>query len=342
MTAEIATATATPTPKSTMIIDCAAYVHGKRQAPMEVEAISDFLAATQPPGAFVWVALFEPTPEILAKMQEEFNLHELAIEDTNRGSQRPKIEEYGATLFVVLHTIEQHGDDFIDGELHIYCNEHFLLTVRHRAEIGFKSVRAELEREPEFLALGPGAVLHGLIDTVVDRLFPEADALEDRLDKIEETIFEAKTDRRAAAEMLYALKRDTMCVRRAVTPLVEVCGRLLTHKHPIFSEPLRPYFRDVLDHVMRIDEALDSLRDMENSATQTNLSLITLAESEVTKKLAGWGAILMVPSIVGTIYGMNFKNMPELEWRYGYPLALGLRVVGGAALWAFFRKIRWV
>ena len=132
------------------------------------------------------------------------------------------------------------------------------------------------------------------------------------------------------------------CVRRAVTPLGAGCGRLLTHKHPIFSDTLRPYFRDVLDHVMRIDEALDSLRDMENSATQTNLSLITLAESEVTKKLAGWGAILMVPSIVGTIYGMNFKNMPELEWRYGYLLALGLMVVGGAALWAFFRKIRWV
>ena len=309
---------------------------------MDIGAISDFLDAAQPPGAFVWVALFEPTPEMLAEMQEEFNLHELAIEDTNRGSQRPKMEEYGATLFLVLHTVEQRGDDFVDGELHIYCGEHFVLTVRHRAEAGFKNVRAELEREPEFLALGPGSALHGLVDAVVDRLFPEVNSLEDRLDKIEETIFDATTDRRVAAESLYALKRDTIRVRRAVTPLVEVCGRLVTHKHPIFREQLRPYFRDVLDHVTRIDESLDNLRDMENSATQTNLSLITLAESEVTKKLAGWGAILTVPMVVGTIYGMNFKHMPELEWAFGYPMALALMLVGSVALWAFFRKIKWV
>ena len=325
-----------------MLIDCAAYVNGVRQKPMDIDAISDFLDTPQALGAFVWVALFEPTPEVLAKMQEEFSLHELAIEDTNRGSQRPKIEEYGATLFLVLHTIEQHVDDFVDGELHIYCGEHFVLTVRHRAETGFKAVRVELEHDPQFLALGPGAALHGLIDTVVDRLFPEIDALEDRLDKLEETIFDAKTDKRVAAEALYALKRDTMCVRRAVTPLVEICSRLLTHKHPIFREALRPYFRDVLDHVTRIDESLDNLRDMENSATQTNLSLITLAESEVTKKLAGWGAILMVPTIVGAVYGMNFKHMPELEWAFGYAFALGLMVAGSVALWAFFRKIKWV
>ena len=309
---------------------------------MEIAAISNFLDTPQSAGAFVWVALFEPTPEVLETMQEEFNLHELAIEDTNRGSQRPKIEEYGSTLFLVLHTIEQHGDDFVDGELHIYCGEHFVLTVRHRAETGFKALRSELEHDPQFLALGAGAALHGLIDTVVDRLFPEVNMLEDRLDKLEETIFDAKKDKRVAAEALYELKRDTMCVRRAVTPLVDICSRLLTHKHPIFDEALRPYFRDVLDHVTRINESLDNLRDMENGATQTNLSLITLAESEVTKKLAGWGAILMVPSIVGTIYGMNFKHMPELDWAFGYAYALGLMLVGSVGLWAFFRKIRWV
>ena len=325
-----------------MLIDCAAYIDGVRQTPMDIEAISDFLAAPQPPGAFVWVALFEPPPSLLSKMQEEFNLHELAIEDTNRGSQRPKLEEYGSTLFVVLHTVERHGDDFVDGELHIYCGEHFVLTVRHRAETGFRNVRAELEREPAFLALGPGAALHGLLDTVVDRLFPEADALEDRLDALETTIFDARTDRRAAAESLYALKRDTMCVRRAVTPLVEVCGRLLNHKHPIFRDALRPYFRDVLDHVTRIDESLDNLRDMENSATQTNLSLITLAESEVTKKLAGWGAILMVPSIVGTIYGMNFKHMPELDTPYGYFVVLGVIAVFCLLLFMRFKKAKWL
>ena len=309
---------------------------------MEIEAISNFLDAPQPAGAFVWVALFEPTTVVLENMQEEFNLHELAIEDTNRGSQRPKIEEYGSTLFLVLHTIEQHGDEFVDGELHIYCGEHFVLTVRHRAETGFKALRSELEHDPNFLALGPGAALHGLIDTVVDRLFPEVDALEDRLDKLEATIFDAKTDKRVAAEALYALKRDTMCVRRAVTPLVEICSRLITHKHPIFREELRPYFRDVLDHVTRINESLDNLRDMENSATQTNLSLITLAESEVTKKLAAWASIFAVCTAFVGVWGMNFEQMPELKWRYGYPMALSIIVATCGILYWRFKRARWL
>ncbi|MGL4232109.1 MAG: magnesium/cobalt transporter CorA, partial [Casimicrobium sp.] len=278
----------------------------------------------------------------LAKMQEEFGLHELAIEDTNRGAQRPKLEEYGSTLFIVLHTIEHRGEEFIDGELHIYANERFVLTVRHRSNIDFKKVRIELEREPSFLRLGAGAAVHGLVDEVVDRFFPLLENLEDRLEAIEETIFAQNTDRRATAEKIYGLKRDTNCLRRAVTPLVEVCERLMSHKHSIFRETLRPYLRDVLDHVTRIDESLDSLRDMENSATHTNLSLITLQESEVTKKLAGWGAIFMVPTIVGAIYGMNFKHMPELEWLFGYPFALALMAVGSVALWWFFRKIRWL
>lgn len=325
-----------------MLIDCAAYIGGVRQKPLDIEQISDFLESNPPAGAFVWVALREPDAAMLAKMQEEFGLHELAIEDTNRGSQRPKLEEYGSTLFLVLHTIEQHVDEFIDGELHIYAGERFVLTVRHRATVAFTNVRHDLEKEPEFMALGAGTAVHALVDNVVDRLFPQIEALEDRLDAVEETIFLPTTDRRAAAEKLYALKRDTMCVRRAVTPLVEICERLVTHKHSIFREPLRPYFRDVFDHIVRINESIDNLRDMQNSATQTNLSLITLQESEVTKKLAGWGAILSVPTIVGTIYGMNFKHMPELEWVFGYPLALSIMLGGSVGLWWFFRRIRWV
>jgi magnesium transporter len=325
-----------------MLINCAAYVNGVNQGDLDIEAISDFLEASRPAGSFVWVALLEPDALMLAKMQEEFGLHELAIEDTNRGSQRPKLEEYGNTLFLIVHTIERKGDEFIDGELHIYASEKFVLTVRHRVTTDFRKVRAELEREPEFLAQGSGAAVHGLIDEVVDRFFPLLADLEERLDDLEETIFANTTDRRAAAEKLYALKRDTMCLRRAVTPLEDVCQRLVSHKHSMFRDELRPYFRDVLDHVTRIDESLDNLRDMENSAAQTNLSLITLQESEITKRLAGWGAIFMVPTIIGSIYGMNFKHMPELEWAFGYPFAIALMVGGSAGLWWFFRRIRWV
>jgi magnesium transporter len=325
-----------------MLINCAAYVNGVNQGDLDIEAISDFLEASRPAGSFVWVALLEPDALMLAKMQEEFGLHELAIEDTNRGSQRPKLEEYGNTLFLIVHTIERKDDEFIDGELHIYAGEKFVLTVRHRVTTDFRKVRAELEREPEFLAQGSGAAVHGLIDEVVDRFFPLLTDLEERLDDLEETIFANTTDRRAAAEKLYALKRDTMCLRRAVTPLEDVCQRLVSHKHSMFRDELRPYFRDVLDHVTRIDESLDNLRDMENSAAQTNLSLITLQESEITKRLAGWGAIFMVPTIIGSIYGMNFKHMPELEWAFGYPFAIALMVGGSAGLWWFFRRIRWV
>jgi magnesium transporter len=325
-----------------MLIDCAAYVNGVRQKPLDIEAISDFLDSNPPTGSFVWVALLEPDAAMLAKMQDEFNLHELAIEDTNRGSQRPKLEEYGSTLFLVLHTVEKRDDEFVDGELHIYASDRFVLTVRHRSSMDFRGVRAELEREPEFLAIGAGTAVHALVDQIVDRLFPLLQSLEERLDAIEEIIFVPNTDRRAAAEKIYDLKRDTNCLRRAVTPLVEVCGRLLAHKHPMFSESLRPYFRDVLDHITRIDESLDSLREMENSATQTNLSLITLQESEITKRLAGWGAIFMVPTIIGAIYGMNFKHMPELEWAFGYPFALILMVTCSVGLWWFLRRIRWV
>jgi magnesium transporter len=325
-----------------MLIDCAAYVNGVRQRPLDIEAISDFLASNPPAGSFVWVALLEPDMAMLTKMQEEFNLHELAIEDTNRGSQRPKLEEYGGTLFLVLHTVEKRDDEFVDGELHIYASDRFVLTVRHRSTIDFRGVRAELEREPEFLAIGAGTAVHALVDQIVDRLFPLLQGLEERLDAVEDTIFAVNTDRRAAAEKIYDLKRDTNCLRRAVTPLVEVCGRLLSHKHPMFNESLRPYFRDVLDHVTRIDESLDSLREMENSATQTNLSLITLQESEITKRLAGWGAIFMVPTIIGSIYGMNFKHMPELAWVFGYPFALMLMAACSIGLWWFLRRIRWV
>ncbi|TAF99906.1 MAG: magnesium and cobalt transport protein CorA [Burkholderiales bacterium] len=325
-----------------MLINCAAYVNGVNQGDLDIEAISDFLDAKQPDGSFVWVALLEPDALMLAKMQEEFGLHELAIEDTNRGSQRPKLEEYGNTLFLIVHTIERKGDEFIDGELHIYAGEKFVLTVRHRVTTDFRKVRTELEREPAFLAQGPGSAVHGLLDEVVDRFFPLLADLEERLDALEETIFASTTDRRAAAEKLYELKRDTMCLRRAVTPLEEICQRLVSHKHIMIRDDLRPYFRDVLDHVTRIDESLDNLRDMENSAAQTNLSLITLQESEITKRLAGWGAIFMVPTIIGSIYGMNFKHMPELEWAFGYPFALALMAGGSVGLWWFFRRIRWV
>lgn len=325
-----------------MLIDCAAYVNGVRQGPLEIDAISDFMQSDPAPGSFVWVALAEPDGALLAKMQEEFGLHELAIEDTNRGGQRPKLESYGKTLFLVVHTAHHAAHELATGEVHLYVGSHFLLTVRHRTEVGFREVRAELEREPEFLALGPGAALHGLLDRIVDRMFPELEALEERLEAIEERIFDKRVDNRATIEELYQLKRETMQMRRIASPLGELCEALVGLRHEIMLDSLRPYFRDVLDHAERINLAIDTLRDLQNAATQTNLALVTLSEGETTKKLAAWGAVLTVPMIVGTIYGMNFEQMPELKWTYGYPLALGAMLALSVGLWGWFRRIRWL
>lgn len=214
-----------------------------------------------------------------------------------------------------------------------YVGAHFLLTIRHRTEGGFREVRAELEREPEFLAMGPGAALHGLLDRIVDRLFPEVEALEERLEAIEERLFDKRIDNRLTIEELYQLKRETMQMRRVVSPLLEVCEALVGLRHEITTDALRPYFRDVLDHAERINLTIDTLRDLPNAATQTNLALVTLAEGETTKKLAVWGAVLTVLMIVGTNYGMNFEHMPELKWNYGYPLALAAMLALSADIW---------
>ncbi|MCX8097868.1 MAG: magnesium and cobalt transport protein CorA [Casimicrobiaceae bacterium] len=325
-----------------MLLHCAAYVNGVCQPALEVAAVSDFLANNPPPGSFVWIALSKPDAALLATMQEELELHELAIEDMNRGGQRPKLEHYGKTLFLSVSTARKRGEELASGELHCYLGERFLLTVLHDAPLDVAALRAQLEREPEFLALGPGAVLHTLLDAWVDGLFPELDRLESSLEAIEERIFDKRVDNRSTIEELYELKRETTQLRRVVTPLIEVCQGLLELRHEVMAEPLRPYFRDVLDHTLRIQAAIDTLRDLQNAATQTNLALVTLAEGETTKKLAAWGAVLTVPMITGTIYGMNFEHMPELKWPYGYPLALLAMLATSVGVWGWFKRIRWI
>ncbi|MCC6195526.1 MAG: magnesium/cobalt transporter CorA [Burkholderiales bacterium] len=326
-----------------MLINCVAYQDGKKLADIPVEDISEYVSR---PDCFVWVALFEPTTEELDQMAEEFDLHELAVEDARHGHQRPKIEEYGDSLFAVLHTIEREptaegGDELVTGEVDIFVGANYLLTVRHRTHMGFASVRARSEREPELLKHGAGYVFYAVMDNVVDRYFPVIDALETELEEIESHIFEQGTARRNI-ETLYALKQKVMTVKHAVDPLMEATGRLYGGRVPQVCAGMGEYFRDVYDHLHRIHASIEGIREMLTTAIQVNLGMISLSDNEVTKKLAAWAAIIAVPTMIAGIYGMNFDFMPELKWTFGYPLAVAAMVAADVYLYFHFRRLKWL
>jgi magnesium transporter len=323
-----------------MLINSIAYQDGRKLADIPVAEISDYV---QRPECFVWVALKDPTPEELKTMQQEFGLHSLAVEDALHGHQRPKIEEYGSQLFCALHVIELHGKEIHVGEVEIFVGRNFVLSVRHRTETGFQAVRDRAEAEPDLLKKGAGFVFYALVDNVVDRYFPVVDQLEGELEVIEERIFaDEKPTPRANIKELYDLKHKLMVMRHAVEPLIEVVHKLYGGRVPQVCVGVQDYFRDVYDHLLRVSQQLDGLRDMVITALSVNLSMITLHENEVVKRLAAYGALVAVPTMIAGIYGMNFEHMPELGWTYGYPFALLLMFGLDAVLWFKFRKIGWL
>jgi magnesium transporter len=321
-----------------MLINCVLYAEGRKVADIDVEQISEHV---KEPGAFVWVALKDPTPEELAKMQEEFNLHPLAVEDARHGHQRPKIEEYGDSVFAVLHNVEWREGDIHVGEVHLFVGPNYVLSIRQRTEQGFVSVRERAEREPHLLRHGAGFVFYAIVDAVVDRYFPVVDQLETELEGVESRIF-GETSARANVEALYDLKHKLMVVRHAVEPLIEAVHKLYGGRVPSVCVGTQEYFRDVYDHLLRVSQQLDGLRDMVITAMSVNLSMIQLAESEVTKRLAAYGALVAVPTLIAGIYGMNFEHMPELHWLVGYPLSLGLMAGIDFYLFRRFRRARWL
>ncbi|GIX28554.1 MAG: magnesium transport protein CorA [Burkholderiales bacterium] len=323
-----------------MLINCVAYQDGRKLADLPVERISDYLVK---PGGFVWVALKDPTPQELSQMQEEFNLHELAVEDARHGHQRPKIEEYGDSLFVVLQVIEMRDDgELTVGEVDIFVGSNYVLSIRSGAERGFQDVRARCEREPELLRYGAGFVLYALMDSVVDRYFPIVGALEDELERIEERIFQQSTPARRIIEDLYSLKHRLMIVQHAVAPLLEAVSKLHGGRTPPVCGGMQEYFRDVSDHLLRMLRTIEGRREMLNTVMQVNLAMITLAENEVMKRLASYAALFAVPTMIAGIYGMNFRHMPELDWTFGYPLVLAVMAGADALLWRRFKKAGWL
>lgn len=322
-----------------MLINCVAYQEGKKLSDVPVEDISEYLEQND---AFVWVALRDPDADEIVVMQDEFSLHELAIEDAARGHQRPKMEEYGDSIFVVVHIVELAGDELRVGQLAVFAGPNYVLSVRKDSPMGFLGVRARAEREPHQLRKGAGFVLYALVDAVVDRYFPVVDHLECELESIEEHIFGQKGAQRVNVERLYALKRKSQQLRHAVVPLMDAVGRLHGGRVPGVVVETQEYFRDIHDHLFRIAGRLDAIRDTINTAIQVTLSMVAIDENDVSKKLASYAAIFAAFTAFAGVWGMNFDFMPELKWKYGYPVALCTMFgVCGYLYWRF-RKAGWL
>ncbi len=322
------------------VVASVAYADGKRVGDVAIPDISEVLKR---PGVFVWIGLHDPSSELLRQIQQEFGLHDLAIEDAQVAHQRPKLEQYGDSIFVVLRpTLLSSDQQHIElGETHIFVGPRYIVSVRHGATPSYTAVRARCESTPALLAKGPGFVLYAIMDFVVDQYFPIVDLLGDKLEQLEDAIF-SQTFNRTTVQRIYELKRNMLEIKRAVSPLVDVCNRLMRFDQPLIPEDTRPYFRDVYDHAIRINEHVDTLRELLTGALEAHLSLTAVAQNDAMKKLAGWAAIIGVPTMVAGIYGMNFKFMPELEWRLGYPAVMAVMLGACGYLYYRFKRSGWL
>jgi magnesium transporter len=326
-----------------MLINCVAYQEGRKLAELKLEEIHTYVAR---PDCFVWVALADPSDAELAAMQKEFQLHELAVEDAGHRHEtaaRPKVEEYGDTLFVVMNTVELLATDEIKvGEMSVFVGRNYVLSVRRRAERGFREVRARAEREPQLLRHGPGFVLYALMDAVVDRYFPVLEAIEMELELIEERLFARGTSPRENIESLYYVKQQLTTLKHAAGPLLESVSKLFGGRVPGACASVGEYFRDVYDHLVRINQSIDAARETVGTAIQVALAMVATRQGEITRMLAAYAALVAVPTMIAGIYGMNFEHMPELEWQYGYPMTLGVIAAIDFFLFRQFRKAGWL
>jgi magnesium transporter len=321
-----------------MVVNCVAYRDGVRLGEIPVEDISEFV---KEPRTFVWVGLHDPDDATVKQVQEEFGLHELAVEDARKAHQRPKLENYGDSIFLAMKTAHIERDVIAYGETHFFVGAHYLVTVRHGGSEGYAKVREHCEHSPRNLARGPGFALYGVMDFIVDNYEPAMERLEDEFEVLEESVFKGPFDK-LSIERLYELKRELLTLRNAAAPVVEMCTELMRFHEELIPKEIRVYFRDVQDHATRVVAATDHMREMLMTAMQVNLSLVTVAQNEVVKKFSGWGAILVLPTVIFSLYGMNFKHMPELEWYLGYPAVLGATAVACGLLYRNLKKIGWI
>ena len=321
-----------------MLMNCVAYLDGVRVGDVPLAEVGRYL---HEPGHLVWLGLRDPTPEDLEGMRSRFDLHPLAAQDAGRDHQRPKLDEYDDDVFVVMQLVQAADASLARGQLAILAGPGYVITVRSSSKQSFENVRDRCEREPKLLGLGSGYVLYALMDEVVDRYVPILDQLQSELESIEEHIF-VPGAARSNLQRLYALKRKALVLEHAVGSMLQFTGKFYGGRVPTVCQGLQPYYRDVGDHLARIEAALDTIRETIATAITVNLSLVTIEEGEVTKRLAAWAAIFAVATAFAGIWGMNFENMPELKLAWGYPAALFLIVSSGTYMWWRFKRAGWL
>jgi magnesium transporter len=324
-----------------MIVDCAIYEDGERRAG-DLDVADAARAACDDTPSFVWLGAYEPTAEEFDAVAREFDLHELAVEDAVEAHERPKLEVYGETLFLVLKTVRYIDSEEVirSGEIMLFVNPTFVITVRHGEASDLHPVREAVERRPDLLRCGPGAVLHAVIDRVVDDYEPAVQGLEIDIQQVEEQVF--SEDAANPAQRIYRLEREVLEMQRAVRPLAAPVDRLARGHFDLISPELRDYFRDVHDHVLRVAGRVEGFRDLLGSALQANLTQVTVRQNADMRRISAWVAILAVPTMIAGIYGMNFRHMPELSWRYGYEAVLVVIVVICGLLYREFRRAGWL
>lgn len=327
-----------PSAGRNIVVASTAYRAGCRVADVPVTEAGAWAARE---GHFVWIGLLEPDEPLLHEVKRQFALHELAVEDALHAHQRPKVELYGDSLFMVLRTARMENGRLVLGETHVFAGRGYVVTVRHGASTTYSPVRARCESAPQLLSHGEDFVVYAVMDYVVDCYTPVLDEMAGMVEALEETLL-TRPPSMAEIERIHQLRRDLERLRRAASPLLDVCSRLERFDLPMIDPEMRPYYRDVQDHVIRVNEQIGSLREILSFAFETSMVLAASRQNDVTRKLAAWAAILAVPTAIAGLYGMNFEHMPELHWRYGYPAVLAVIAAVCGTLYRRFRRMGWL
>jgi magnesium transporter len=324
-----------------VIVDCALYHHGRRE---QVDGdLSDALAAARSRGdSFIWIGLHDPSQDELERVAKEFDLHPLSVEDAVKAHQRPKVEEFEDSLFVVLKTVryDEQTQQIDLGDVMLFLGDSFVVTVRHGQARALKGIRHRLEMEPELLECGPASVLYAVADAVVDDYSDISLAVAEDIEEVEERVFSPVRTNDAAR--IYNLKREVIEFRRGVRPLIDPMARLASGHVGRIHEHLHPFFRDVADHAVRVSEQVDGFDDLLTSVLNANLAQVGVQQNSDMRRISAWVAIVAVPTMIAGIYGMNFEHMPELRWRFGYGMALGTMAIACVVLHRLFKRSGWL
>jgi len=322
-----------------MIVDCAVYRDGAREGGLLT--VDEAYSACRGGSGFAWIGLYEPTEAEFDDVRRRFALHELAVEDMVQAHQRPKLEVYGESLFVVLKTAVYREEtatvEF--GEIQMFIGKDFLIAVRHGGT-DLREARRGIEARPDLLVQGPAAVLYAIIDRVVDGYQPVLDGVDSDIREVEEQVFSDEAEN--PAERIYRLKREVLALHDSMNRLPESIDRLARGSFVLVAPEMRPYFRDIEDHLLKMVAEIESFRELLTSVLTANLTQVTVRQNEDMRRISAWAAMVTVPTLIAGIYGMNFESMPELSWQYGYPLVLGSIAGAVVAIYLYFHKIGWI